>query len=123
MRRALGAIGAGLATGMTLHECAAAIAAVAPFEGRMQPVTTPDGVSFMRDDMKATLWTFDTCFDYLQAAQAKRKFIVIGELSEVRTEKSVAYRRIAAKAQTVADVTVFVGEIAPAENAGFCIGC
>ena len=106
----LGAIGAGLAIGMTLKECATAVASVAPFEGRMQPVTTPDGVSFMRDDLKAPVWTFDTCFAYLKAAQARQKFMVIGELSEVgSTKKAIAYRRIAAKSQTAADVTVFVG--------------
>jgi UDP-N-acetylmuramoyl-tripeptide--D-alanyl-D-alanine ligase len=106
----LGAIGAALAMGMTLAECAAAIAKVAPFEGRMQPVTTPDGVSFIRDDLKAPLWTFATCFDYVKNAQARQKFMVIGELSEVgSTKKAIAYRRIAAQAQTVADVCVFVG--------------
>ena len=106
----LGAIGAGLATGMTLEECAAAIATVAPFEGRMQPITTPDGIQFMRDDLKAPLWTFDTCFDYLKAARARQKFIVVGELSEVgSTKKAIAYRRIAARAQMAADVAVFVG--------------
>ncbi len=106
----LGAMGAGLATGMTLQACAAAVASVAPFEGRMQPMTTPDGIHFMRDDLKAPLWTFDTCFDYLRVARARQKFIVIGELSEVgSTKKAIAYRRIAAKAQTAADVTVFVG--------------
>jgi UDP-N-acetylmuramoyl-tripeptide--D-alanyl-D-alanine ligase len=106
----LGAVGAGLATGMTLQECATAVASVAPFEGRMQPITTPDGIHFMRDDLKAPLWTFDTCFDYLRAARARQKFMVIGELSEVgSTKKAIAYRRIAAKAQTAADVTVFVG--------------
>ena len=106
----LGAIGAGLATGMTLSACAEAIAKVPPFEGRMQPVTLPDGVSFVRDDLKAPFWTFDTCFEFLATAQARQKFIVVGELSEVGSiKKAIAYRRIAAKAQTVADVTVFVG--------------
>ena len=42
----------------------------------------------------------------VRQARAKRKFIVIGELSEVgSTKKASAYRRIAAKAQTVADLT------------------
>ena len=105
----LGTIGAGLAIGMTLEECSAAVASFAPFEGRMQPVTTPDGIHFLRDDFKSPLWAVDSCLDYLRLAQARRKFIVIGELSEVGSKKAVAYRRIAAKAQTAADVTVFVG--------------
>ena len=77
----LGAIGGGLAIGLSLRECAEAIARVAPFEGRMQPVTTPDGVTFIRDDYKAPLWTVDACFDFMKTARAKRKIIVIGTLS------------------------------------------
>ena len=53
----LGAIGGGLAARMTLDECAKGIAGVAPFDGRMQPVTTSDGITFIRDDYKAPLWT------------------------------------------------------------------
>ena len=83
----LGAIGGGLAAGMTLDECAKGIASVAPFDGRMQPVTTPDGVTFIRDDFKSTLWTFEACFDFMKAARAKRKIIVIGEISDVSASK------------------------------------
>ena len=49
----LGAIGGGLAAGMTLDECAKGIASVAPFDGRMQPVTTSDGITFIRDDYQS----------------------------------------------------------------------
>ena len=105
----LSAIGGGLATGMTLEECAAGVATVAPFEGRMQPVTTPDGVTFIRDDFKAPLWTLDACFDFMKAAQAKRKIIVIGELSDVATKKEKVYWKAAIASQDIADVTVFVG--------------
>ena len=38
----LGAIGGGLATGMTLAECAEGIASVAPFDGRMQVVSASE---------------------------------------------------------------------------------
>ena len=105
----LSAIGGGLATGMTLEECAAGIATVSPFEGRMQPVTTPDGVTFIRDDFKAPLWTLDACFDFMRAAQAKRKIIVIGELSDVGPTKAAKYTSTARMAQDVADISVFVG--------------
>ena len=105
----LSAIGGGLATGMTLEESAAAIATVAPFEGRMQPVTTPDGVTFIRDDFKAPLWTLDACFDFMRAAQAKRKIIVIGELSDISSKKEARYTDAARMSQEVADITIFVG--------------
>ena len=105
----LGAIGGGLATGLTLDECATGIAAVPPFEGRMQPVTTPEGVTFIRDDFKAPLWTLDACFDFMKAAKAKRKIIVIGEISEIVSKKGNKYAKAAALAQEAADIVLFVG--------------
>ena len=103
----LGAIGGGLAAGMTLDECAKGIASVAPFDGRMQPVTTPDGVTFIRDDYKAPLWTIDACFGFMAAAQAKRKIIVIGTLSDhsTGTGASRKYAEVAQRAQQIADHT------------------
>ena len=105
----LGAVGGGLATGLSLIECAQGIARVAPFDGRMQPVTTPEGVTFIRDDFKAPLWTLDACFEFMKAARAKRKIIVIGTLSAYGTSIEKKYARIARRAQESADVTIFVG--------------
>lgn len=105
----LGAVGGGVATGMTLEECAGAIANIAPFTGRMQPVTTDDGVTFIRDDWKAPLWTLDACFEFMEAARARRKIIVIGELQDIASQKGTKYAKAAIRAQEIADVTVFVG--------------
>ena len=105
----LGAIGGGLAFGLTLEECAEGIANVAPFDGRMQPVSTPDGVTFIRDDYKAPLWTVETCFEFMRAARAKRKIIVIGELQDIASQKGTKYAKTAILAQEIADITIFVG--------------
>jgi aminoacyl-tRNA hydrolase len=107
----LGAVGGGLATDMTLKECAAGLAKVAPFTARMQPVTSRQGVTFIRDDFKAPLWTLDACFDFMKLAQARRKIIVIGTLSDYGTGTGAAkrYVDVAQNVQEIADVTVFVG--------------
>lgn len=105
----LGAIGGGLAAGLTLRDCVEGIGKGSPFEGRMQPVRTPEGVTFIRDDFKAPLWTVDTCFEFMRQARAQRKIIVIGELSDVGSAKEDKYRRVARRAQDIADITVFVG--------------
>lgn len=105
----LGTVGGGLAAGLTLAECAQALASVEPFEGRMQPVTTPDGVTFIRDDFKAPWWTLNACLEFMKASRAKRKIIVIGELSDVGPSKGGAYARAATLAQDIADLTIFVG--------------
>jgi UDP-N-acetylmuramoyl-tripeptide--D-alanyl-D-alanine ligase len=108
----LSAIGGGLATGMSLRDCAAGIASVAPFEGRMQVVTTPDNVTFIRDDFKAPLWTVESCLQFMQAAKAKRKIVVIGTLSDCGTSVEKKYIKVAKLAQEVADIVVFVGPFA-----------
>jgi len=105
----LGAIGGGLAAGMTLAECAKGIASVAPFDGRMQPVTTPDGVTFIRDEWKGTLWTVKASFAFIEVAQAKRKIIVIGTLADCGSGAPQKLTQIAKLAQQIADHTVFVG--------------
>ncbi|MDP2369221.1 aminoacyl-tRNA hydrolase [Rhodoferax sp.] len=105
----LGAVGGGLAAGMTLAECAKGIASVAPFEGRMQPVASRDGVTFIRDDWKAPLWTVDACFDFMRDAQARRRIVVLGELSDAGYSKSTAYAKVATQAQEWADITILVG--------------
>ena len=105
----LGAVGGALATGLTLQECVLAMANLPSFEGRMQPLATPEGVTFIRDDYKAPLWTLDACFDFMKTAQAKRKIIVIGELSDVVSKKAAKFANAARLSQEVADITVFVG--------------
>ncbi|MDP2323697.1 MAG: aminoacyl-tRNA hydrolase [Gammaproteobacteria bacterium] len=105
----LGAVGGGLSAGMSLADCADAIARVAPFDGRMQPVATGDGVTFIRDDWKAPLWTVDACLDFMQTAHAKRKILVIGTLSDCGAGAPEKYVKVAKRAQEIADLTVFVG--------------
>lgn len=106
---ALAAIGGGLAAGLTLEECAQGLARAAPFEGRMQPVTTTGGVTFVRDDFKAPLWTVDASLAFMDTARAPRKIIVVGTLSDCGPGISQKYARVARRAQGIADLTVFVG--------------
>lgn len=108
-KRVRDAIGGGLATGMALIECAEAMASVSPFDGRMQPVTTRDGVAFIRDDFKAPLLTLRPCFEFMKSARTRRKIIVIGEISSVASKKEMTYAKTAILAQEVADITIFVG--------------
>jgi len=106
---ALAAIAGGLAAGLTLEECATGIGRVVPVEGRMQPLQVPGGINFIRDDFKAPLWTLDASFEFMSAAQAKRKIIVIGSLSDCGGDAPKKYARVAKRAQEIAELTIFVG--------------
>jgi UDP-N-acetylmuramoyl-tripeptide--D-alanyl-D-alanine ligase len=107
----LAAIGVGLAGGLSLAECVRGVAGVTPFEGRMQPVATPDGVTFIRDDWKAPLWTVDASFAFMRSARARRKIIVIGTLSDRGRGAGLEHKcvALAKQAQKIADSTIFVG--------------
>jgi UDP-N-acetylmuramyl pentapeptide synthase len=105
----LGAIGAGLAIGLTLPECAAKIGKVLPFTGRMQPVAMPDGVTFLRDDFKGSLWTIPPAIDFVRNAQATRKIMVIASPTHSGPDAEKAYLGVAEQAATVADQTILVG--------------
>ena len=105
----LGAIGGGLAFGMSLEECAYALAQIEPYTGRMQPVEAPGGLTFIRDDFKAPLWTVDASLAFMRDARASRKIVVFGSLSDCGSQVSGKYLATAVKAQAVADHIVFVG--------------
>lgn len=105
----LAAVSVGIAIGLTLQECADAVACVQPTVARMQPVRSTDGVDFIRDDWKAPVWTLDACFDFMRSAKARRKITVIGTLSDYNGDASAQYVRAAKKALEVCDNVVFVG--------------
>jgi UDP-N-acetylmuramyl pentapeptide synthase len=106
---ALAAVGCGMAMGMTLREAADALAAAEPTHRRMSPVTTPDGVTFLVDDMKSPAWATPTAFDVLRDARATRRIIVLGTLSEVYGNVRVKHRHVALQACASADIVVVAG--------------
>jgi UDP-N-acetylmuramoyl-tripeptide--D-alanyl-D-alanine ligase len=105
----LGALGGAMAAGMSLTACAQSIANVPAFTGRMQPVCTKDGVTFIRDDFKAPLWTVDACLQFMRKARAQRKIVVIGMLSDGGSGSAAKYANVAKQAQEIADIVVFIG--------------
>src|SRR3546814_18017742 len=79
----------------------------------MYPIASDDGVNFILDDCKCSLWTMASVFDFLKAAQARRKIIVIGTLSDYGGYTATVYARVARTALEVADTFLFVGLMAP----------
>jgi UDP-N-acetylmuramoyl-tripeptide--D-alanyl-D-alanine ligase len=110
----LAAIAAATAMGLTLQECADGIAKVEPFVARMQPVITADNVTFIRDDWKAPVWTLNSCFEFMQAARAKRKILVIGTLADYPGSATKEYARVARQVIDIADHVIFIGQWAAA---------
>jgi aminoacyl-tRNA hydrolase len=80
----------------------------------MSPLALPDGTTFMRDDWKASVHTIPPALDFLGAAQAKRKVVVVGTISDTMGSAGRIYVNTARHALDVADVVCFVGPRASA---------
>jgi aminoacyl-tRNA hydrolase len=105
----LAAIATGVACGIPLQEAAAAVERMNPWEGRMSPVSDGHGVTFIRDDWKASLWTFGPAFDVMRAAATTRKIVIVGTISDLRGDPARKYADVARRAREVADHVFFVG--------------
>jgi len=108
----LAALAVGLAAGIPLDQAAKAIAAVEPHPSRMYPMVSDDGVTFIVDDWKAPLWIMQSAFDFMRAAEADRKIIAIGTISDYSGNAPRTYTRVARAALDVADHVLFVGPMA-----------
>lgn len=113
MPAVLAALATGVALGVPLAVAAEAVASVEPFEGRMAPVIV-EGITFIRDDWKAPLSTIAPAFDFMRQANAVRKVIVIGTISDYQGDSTRRYVEIGQSALQIADCVVFVGPRASA---------
>lgn len=105
----LAALAVGVAMRVPLARAIEAVSAVAPFPGRLSPITTPDGVTFIHDDVKAPVWSLGLAFGFMKDARAPRKIIVVGTLSDYVGDSGGKYVAAAKQALEAADVVMFVG--------------
>jgi UDP-N-acetylmuramoyl-tripeptide--D-alanyl-D-alanine ligase len=105
----LAAMAVGRAMGVSLQSAAAALEGVAPVPNRMCPIESPDGVAFICDDVKASVWAIPAALDYMRHATAKRKIVILGTLSDYLEKMKHAYTRVARQALGVTDHVFFVG--------------
>jgi aminoacyl-tRNA hydrolase len=105
----LAAIAVGHVMGIPLGEAADALSRVEPFPGRMSPFLTPDGITFMRDDQKAPLWTIPSTIDFLAKARARRKIVVLGTISDFQGNPRRKCPPVTRDLLEVADAVIGVG--------------
>ena len=105
----LSALGVGLAAGIPLTSAIPAVAEVRPAEGRMEIVSNENGVTFVRDDWKAPHWSLSAPLEFMAEAEARRKIIIIGTLSDYSLSASKLYPKVARQALEVGDMVIFVG--------------
>jgi aminoacyl-tRNA hydrolase len=109
----LAALAVAVSRGVPLKTAVEAVQAVAPFPGRMSPTQLPTGVTFVRDDAKAPILSFPPALEFMGQAQASRKIVVVGTISDYAGTSKTRYLQIARQAKGVADYVFFVGPMAP----------
>jgi aminoacyl-tRNA hydrolase len=105
----LATLGVALAARLPLEAAIATLAQAPPTEGRMQTVTDPDGVVFIRDDMKAPGWSLHSPLEFLKNAEADRKIAVVGTISDESRADKKKYKKYGRLIREYVDLVVFVG--------------
>lgn len=80
-----------------------------PTSGRLEVLSLPNGAHVVRDDFKSTLETIEKALDVLEEIPARRRFVVLGEISEPPKPVRSAYQRIGKRAAGIADRLVLIG--------------
>jgi UDP-N-acetylmuramoyl-tripeptide--D-alanyl-D-alanine ligase len=110
----LASLATALAAGVALERAVEAVEAFAPIPYRMSPHETPGGITFISDTWKAPLWAIPAALDFLRAARAERKVVVIGSVSDTPKGFYHRYKAVAEQALDMAAKVLFVGDHARA---------
>ena len=105
----LAAIAAACSLGVPLQAAADVAALFKPMLGRMSVHSTARGVTFIRDDWKAPLWSMPAALGFMSEAEAARKFIVVGTVSDAQGKRSPKYTRVLQAALAAADHVIGIG--------------
>lgn len=105
----LAALAVADAVGIPAEQAAARLAAVEPETGRLSVMQAGSGITYVRDDVKASPMSLGPLLDFAREARAPRKVLVVGTLSDYPGDSSRAYRRFAESALAIAADVIFVG--------------
>ncbi len=109
VRAALAALAVAHVEGVPVEHALQRLGELEPTPGRLQPVALPDGIMILRDDFKSTLETIHAALDALADIPARRRILVLGDVSEPPGVQSSIYRGIAERAATLVAVVVVAG--------------
>jgi UDP-N-acetylmuramoyl-tripeptide--D-alanyl-D-alanine ligase len=104
----LAAIAVSLAEGRALEAVLPALEAMPPTPGRLEPVLLPCGAVILRDDHKSAKETIEVALDVLSQIPAKRRFVVLGNVTEVQEKQGDLYRYIGGLVGRTASRAIFL---------------
>ena len=105
----LAALGVAVACRLPLDQAVEDISQTPPYEGRMQPVESAGGVTFIRDDIKAPYWSVPAALTFMKDARASRKIAIFGAISDSNSDDTKKYKKICRQALTAVELVIFIG--------------
>ena len=107
---ALAAVAVAISEGIPLDNALARLEGLPPTPGRLEPVALENGAFVLRDDFKSTVESIDAALDVLSEIPARRKIVVLGDVSEPPGSQGPIYWRIGERVAAIADQLVVVGD-------------
>jgi UDP-N-acetylmuramoyl-tripeptide--D-alanyl-D-alanine ligase len=104
----LAAVAVALAEGFTLNQVQPGLEALAAIPGRLEPVRLPNGAIILRDDFKSALETVEAALDVLAEIPARRRIVVLGQVTESQGKTGPTYRHLGARVGTIASRAIFI---------------
>ncbi|MBI4525206.1 MAG: UDP-N-acetylmuramoyl-tripeptide--D-alanyl-D-alanine ligase [Deltaproteobacteria bacterium] len=119
----LAAVAVALNENFSLDDFLAALEALDPTPGRLQPVRLSNGAILLRDEFKSPLETIDAALDILEQIPARRRIVVLGDVMEPPGPQNTIYRRLGQRIAEVASrAIVFTGSNVRFYRAGARLG-
>ncbi len=108
---AMAGVAVGLACGMDLEECVAALPHLEPVAGRLRPLPALGGAALLDDSFSAAPPAALAALDTLAALPAHRRIAVVGALSELPVgSEEPFYRELGTRAASSADLLILKGD-------------
>lgn len=106
----LAALTAAEACGVPLATAIRTVGNVAPFTARMQPVTLPQGAVLIRDEQNGSPDTLSAMLKVLRESNARRRVLVIGDVSDSKANPRKRQREIGRLAAALCEFAVFFSD-------------
>lgn len=106
------------ACGVDSHIAAERLARLQPNRGRLQTVALPGGGYVLRDEYKSGIETIETALDVLEMIPARRRIIILGEITEPPRPQRQAHLRVGERAGSMVDIAIVLGKQRDAYRSG-----
>ena len=116
----LAAVAVALSQGGGIKDAIGSIEGLTPTTGRMQPVLLESGAYLLRDDFKSSYETVEVALEAFAKVPAKRRFLVIGDISEPPGKQGPLYKEIGMRLASIADRVIVIGARKSFER--YCVG-